>query len=127
MKRIYIAIAFLTFSFAVGIIEFLTLNSTVDNYLNSISRIGDYVKQDKFEKAEKLTKKTANSFEKTSKGMLNCYYRHDELEEITEALYSLEDMLDDKRVEDYHEQSHLLSKKLLFLKEKEQITFQNIL
>ena len=36
-------------------------------------------------------------------------------------------LLDDKRIDDFHEKSHLIKQKLLFIKEKEQITIQNIL
>ena len=127
MKRIYIAILFLAISLTVGILEFVTINTSVDDYRNKLLQAGQYVKEDKTEKAEKLSKNIAECFEKMSKDVLYCYYRHDELEEITEAMYSLEDLLDDRRVEDYHEQSHLLNKKLLSVKEKEQITIQNIL
>lgn len=127
MKRIYIAIAFLLFSMAVGIIEFITINYNIDTYMNQISKVEKLIKNNNIKKAEIIIKENAVSFEKTGKSILYCYYTHDELEEITEELYTLEDLLDDKRIDDYHEQSHLLMKKLLFIKEKEQITVQNIL
>ena len=127
MKRIYIAVIFLGFSLIVGIIEYITINSYIDNSLNDISQVGDYVQNKQIKKAESLSKETADKFKKLSTEKLYCFYRHDELEEIIEALYSLEDLLDDKRIEDYHEKSHLLNEKLLFVKEKEQISIQNIL
>ncbi|MBQ7504196.1 MAG: DUF4363 family protein [Ruminococcus sp.] len=127
MKRIYIAIAFLLFSMAVGIIEFITINYNIDTYMNKISKVEKLIKDNNIKKAEIIIKENAVSFEKTGKSILYCYYTHDELEEITEELYTMEDLLDDKRIDDYHEQSHLLMKKLLFIKEKEQITVQNIL
>lgn len=127
MKRIYIAIAFLLFSMAVGIIEFITINYNIDTYMNQISKVEKLIKDNNIKKAEIIIKENAVSFEKTGKSILYCYYTHDELEAITEELYTLEDLLDDKRIDDYHEQSHLLMKKLLFIKEKEQITVQNIL
>ena len=127
MKRVYIAIAFLLFSLAVGIIEFITINNNIDNHMKQISKVENLIKDNKIKKAETITKENAEQFEKTGKSVLYCYYTHDELEEITEELYTLEDLLDDKRIDDYHEQSHLLMKKLLFIKEKEQVTIQNIL
>lgn len=127
MKRIYIAAAFLILSMAVGIIEFITINNNIDAYMNQISSVEKLIKEDKIKEAEKIIKSNAVSFENTGKSILYCYYTHDELEEITEELYTLEDLLDDRRIDDYHEQSHLLMKKLLFIKEKEQITIQNIL
>lgn len=127
MKRVYIAIAFLIFSMTVGIVEYITINNTIDTYMNQISGVEKLIKEDDINKAEKIIKENAVSFENTGKSILYCYYTHDELEEITEELYTLEDLLDDKRIDDYHEQSHLLMKKLLFIKEKEQITIQNIL
>lgn len=127
MKRIYIAILFILFSIAVGTVEFITINTNVDKYIAEINRTAKLVDYNKTKDAEKLSKKTAENFESYSKNVLYCYYRHDHLEEITDDLYGLEDLLDDKRTEDYHEKSHLIIKKLLSLKEKEHITFQNIL
>lgn len=127
MKRIYIAIAFILFSLIVGLVELITINTNVDNYIHYISQTEELVKDNKIEKAEKLIKNTSKKFERISKSILYCYYRHDELEEITAKLYSIEDLLDDKRIEDYHETSHSLKEKLLSIKEKEQITIQNIL
>ena len=127
MKRIYLAAAFLVFSLSVGIIEYITINNTIDTYMNQITKVETLIKEDKIKEAETIIKENAVSFENKGKSILYCYYTHDELEEITEELYTLEDLLDDKRIDDYHEQSHLLMKKLLFIKEKEQITIQNIL
>ena len=127
MKRIYIAVLFIVFGLAVGLIEYIGINTNVESYIGNIDRIGKLVEQNKTESAEKLSKQTAESFERYSKNILYIYYRQDELEEITEELYRLEDLLDDKRVEDYHEASHILKTKLLSVKEKEQVTVQNIL
>lgn len=127
MKRIYIAVVFLILCFAVGSVEFITINSNVNNYLDKIEKTSALIQRNEIKKAESLLKETALSFDKYSKNVLYCYYRHDHLEEITDDLYTLEDILDDKRIEDYHEKSHLLMKKLLSLKEKEHITIQNIL
>ena len=127
MKRIYIALAFILFSLIAGTVEFITINKNAESYMSSISKIGNLVKEGRIEDAEKMSKKAAEDFEKISKSILTCYYSHDELEEINEQLYRLEDLLDDNRVEDFHEVSHILKNKLLSLKEKEQITIQNIL
>ena len=127
MKRIYFAVVFLLLSLAVGIFEYATITTKTDDYLNSVSKIGSLVKNNKSEEAEKLAKKTANQFNEFSKSFLYCFYKHDDLENITEQMYTIEDLLDDKNIEDYHKENHLLNEKLLFIKEKEQITIQNIL
>lgn len=127
MKRIYIAFVFILFSLIAGTVEFITINNNADNYMSSISKISNLVEERKIKDAEKLSKKAAEDFEKISKSIFTCYYSHDELEEINEQLYRLEDLLNNNRVEDYHELSHILKNKLLSLKEKEQITIQNIL
>ena len=127
MKRIYIAFAFIIFSLIVGIIEFNTLNSSVDKCKDSLKKIESLVKDDNVKKAEKLLKNTSDNFENYSKNYLYCYYRHDELDDIADRLYNLEDLLDDKRIDDFHEKSHETYKKLLYLKEKEPVTIQNIL
>ncbi len=127
MKRIYIAIVFIVLSLSAGVIEYISINNTIDTYMNQISKVENLIKESKIEKAEKIINENAISFENTGKSILYCYYTHDELEEITEELYVIEDLLDDRRIDDYHEKSHLLMKKLLFIKEKEQITIQNIL
>ena len=127
MKRIYFAVIFLLFSFAVGIFEYASITTNTDNYLSSVSEIGSLVKNNKIKEAERLSKETANKFNKFSKSFLYCFYKHDDLEEIAEKMYTVEDLLDDKNIEDYHKESHLINEKLLFIKEKEQITIQNIL
>ncbi len=127
MKRVYIAVVFLILCITVGTVEFITINSNVNNYLDKIEKTSTMVKRNEIKKAKSILKDTAFSFDKYSKNVMYCYYRHDDLSEITDDLYTLEDMLDDNRVEDYHEKSHLLIKKLLSLKEKEHITIQNIL
>lgn len=127
MKRIYIAVIFLIFSFTIGIIEYITVNHYTDSFLNVNSNTEKLVKKNKIKEAEKLSRKNAESFDRISKNYLYCYYQHDKLEEISEELYKLEDLLDDNRIDDFHEESHYLNKKLLSIKEKEQITIQNIL
>jgi len=127
MKRIYIAVVFIILSVIIGAIEYGTISVKVDEYLSKIQKAELLTKQGNYEKAEELSKQTAEDFDKYSKAVLYCYYRHDDLEEIIETLYNLEDLLDDKKAEDYHEANHTLKEKLLSIKEKEHITIQNIL
>ena len=127
MKRIYIAIMFIVLSVFTASFELITINDTTDRTVAKLEKIEKLVGEKKVEKAEKMCKKLADKFDENNKNILYCFYRHDVLEEISDKLYGLEDYLDDERIEDFHEISHSVKKKLLIQKEKEHITIQNIL
>ena len=127
MKRIYIAIMFIVLSVFAATFELIMINKATDSATAKLERIEKLVGEEKVEKAEKLCKKLADEYDENNKSVLYCFYRHDVLEEISDKLYGLEDYLDDERIEDFHEISHSVKKKLLIQKEKEHITIQNIL
>lgn len=127
MKRIYIAIVFIILSFAAATAELIAVDSSTDNTIGRIERIESLVQANETEKARRLCKKTADEYDRNNKEVLYCFYRHDSLEEISDKLYGLEDYLEDNRIDDFHEISHSAKKQLLILKEKELVSFQNIL
>ena len=67
MKRIYLAAAFLVFSLSVGIIEYITINNTIDTYMNQITKVETLIKEDKIKEAETIIKENAVSFETKAK------------------------------------------------------------
>ncbi len=127
MKRIIAAFVLILISIAVGITQISLVNCTADRTINNLNRIEKLVKSNKVRRAEKLAEKTAKDFESFSSTYLYCFYRHDDLSVISDSIYSLEDYLDDKRIEDFHEKCHYAKKQLLSIKEKELINLQNIL
>ena len=127
MKRIYIAAALIALCLTLGFVQLSSVSFAVDRAIAGLDRTEKLVREKKTKNAEQLAKDTADEFSAYSESALYCFYRHDDLSAISDTLYSIEDFLDDNRLKDFHEKCHYAKKQLLFIKEKEPLSIQNIL
>lgn len=126
MKRIYIAIALLAASIAIGIFETVNVSQGSQKYIDYIEEINMKLDNDEINNAAVLCKMAGEDFEEMSKTLM-FYYMHKNLEEIEGNLSSMYEYLRHDEVHDYYATAAITKEKLESMRDTGSIKFQNIL
>lgn len=127
MKRMYIAIALIIISLAIGFFEMFTVKNTVKECITGLESINKSIDNGNIESAIKKCNSIAKNFEDKSDNILYCYYNHKELDTINENIVTLSEYLKYNQKSDYYATMKKIKKQLKSMKDEEVPKPQNIL
>lgn len=106
-------------------IEIITVKTTKDSLKNIDGKISQVQKWESDEQLETSIKELSNSWKIEEKKM-SCYIEHNELEEITKLINSLEFQIEDNKKDNINQTIDEIKFKMEHIENKQKIKLENI-
>ncbi len=112
---------------SVGILEIFITNHTVNECIDNLDTIQEKISEDKIDEALKICNEAEENYDYIMKNILNFFYNHDNLEEISSNITTAKKHLECKNYEGYFVTQEIIKKQFQALKDEELINIQNII
>lgn len=126
MKRIYFSAAFLAITIIGALFQAWYIGSKADKFTEQIEQIDEYMLQDDFENAVKLSKKTEAEWDKAARN-IDIFLIHDYVDSISTDMSHLCACIENGNPQMYFYESAGIKKELTSLKESELPYFENLI
>ncbi len=126
MKRIWIAIAFLSLSLIFAITEFVLVSNNCKKYTEQIKEAERYISDKEFSGAVNICKNVEKDWEKSKKD-LNIFLIHTYSDDISESIAKLLEYAENKNIEGFLSQAGKTKRQLLHIKQSELPNLENIM
>lgn len=127
MKRLYIAILLIVISLFIGIFETYLTNKLIDNTINNINEINDFIDKNNMNEAINKIIETEKDFDKINQNYLHLLTLHDKFDEVGFNLTTMKIHLIKEDYNEYFSLKEKTKKQLLSLKTEKLPIIQNII